>query len=159
MTCAKCGMSIDVQAGERLEAVRRPRAAPEIEIDPALPPTPSRFPLIPALLALGVVVGGVVFLVARRADPPAGPSPAEQAKLRDLEKLEAAFDALWTEQAAAVRSCTYLRELVHRPCGPRVNPALLAFEKAVLAISAPTEGACENARLAFYSSRLAAGCE
>lgn len=95
MTCAKCGMSIDSNAGERQESVRgRVREKPEIEIDPTLPVRPSTFPLALAIsIALFVTVGGAG-IVAYIMMKPAKVTDEQTENLRAVESMQKAFAQL-----------------------------------------------------------------
>jgi hypothetical protein len=163
MTCAKCGMSIDAQADERQQAVRgRVKEKPEIEIDPSLPYTPSKFPLIRALVAftvvLGLVVGAIVYVRTR----PPELSDKERTNLQAVKQMQEAFRTLWDATPAVHQSiaCRHLEEVVARPCKSTVDVSLLAIDQAVMALALPESPfQCVDAVTAYLESRVAAKCD
>lgn len=163
MTCAKCGMSIDSNAGERQESVRgRVREKPEIEIDPTLPVRPSTFPLALAIsIALFVTVGGAG-IVAYIMMKPAKVTDEQTENLRAVESMQKAFAQLWDASLGAhdAPSCRMLAEIVRKPCRVTVKPSLLAFDEAFVAISTADKArTCVSAVEAFSRSRFAADCD
>ncbi|MFN0253140.1 MAG: hypothetical protein ACKV2T_40075 [Kofleriaceae bacterium] len=163
MTCAKCGMSIDAQAGERQQAVRgRVKEKPETEIDPSLPRTPSKFPFALSLAALvailGIAIGAVVYVRSR----PPELSDEQRENLAYVKQMQAAYRTLWDSTPAVHESvaCRHLADVVARPCKPTVNVDVLALDQAVLALAQPgAPFACVNAVTAFTQSRIDAKCD
>jgi hypothetical protein len=160
MTCAKCGMSIDSGAAERQEAVRgRVKEKPEIEIDPTLPPTPSRFPLgvaiaIAFLVAAGVVI--VAYEVRQRRT-----TVAQQRNLDLLHELAAGVRKVWDTKPRAQQSpaCVRVFELTQETCLPSVVTEKLAFPDAIAAITSEDPEDCVQAVEIFARSRFDAKCD
>ena len=156
-------MSIDARAEERQEAVRgRVKEKPEIEIDPSLPTAPSKFPLVPAIIATVVLLGGIVGLIAyRQSRPPE--IPAEQrARVEAWEQRQKEWAATWDVEVLPRLwfECRHLDEVVRRPCNPTVIASKLAFEQAMQAlVQQDAQKACREATLEFLSSRLEARCD
>ncbi len=164
MTCAKCGMSIDANAGERQESVRgRVKEKPEIEIDPSMPATPSKFPLGLAIAIAVLVIGGVVFVAYQmRARSGAYELTTEQRdNLRLVEKKQRAFAELYaSSRVVDAPSCQQLLELVLKPCLPTVQPDKLDLEEAYLGvIVAEQGGTCVAAIKSLSESRVASKCD
>lgn len=168
MTCAKCGISIDSSAGEKQEAVRgRVKEKPEVVIDPSLPNAPSKFPLVPAILAIVVLLGGIVGVIAYRELRPPELTEEQRARIAALAKAQKAWGTLWDESPLAHQwfSCRHLDEVVRRPCKDTVDPSKLAFEPAMLALATPDSElfpdskACGDAVLRFLKSRIDARCD
>lgn len=161
MTCAKCGMSIDAQADERQETVRgRVKEKPEIEIDPSLPQTPSKFPLGLAIAIAVLVCGGVAFVAYSLRDKPGEITDEQRERAKTTAAMQKAFVELWDTmpEAHSVESCRMLFELVTRKCLPTVDPTLLAFDKALIAIGMKSPD-CVSAVGAFSKSRFDAKCD
>lgn len=154
-------MSIDANAGERQERVRRPKEKPrrqDIEIDSTLPRTPSKFPLVPALIALFVVaIGGGVFAY-RMTVKSDEITPQQRANLDAVRRMQDAFNTLWdsTPTARDTPSCRVLIELIRRPCRKTVDVTKLAVDEAVIAIGGAS---CVSAVEAYSRSRIDAKCD
>jgi hypothetical protein len=163
MTCAKCGMSIDAQADERQQAVRgRVKEKPEIEIDPSLPYTPSKFPLLLSLAALVAVLGIAVGLIVYVRTRPPELSDKERTNLQAVKQMQQAFRTLWdaTPDVHQSIACRHLEEVVARPCKSTVDVSLLAIDVAVLALAQrDSPFACVNAVTVFLESRVLAKCD
>lgn len=162
MSCAKCGMSIDSQAEPPQERVRRPTETPEVEVevDPTLPPTPSKFPFIPALVALLVVTGIAIYggsrMMANRRD-----AAKERENLHTVELMQQAFSEAIARLAEhpPTGACKVLLEIVQRPCLSTVEPEKLDFDEAVLALTTDNASACVDAVEHVSRSRVDAHCD
>lgn len=153
-------MSIDANAGERQEAVRgRVKEKPEIEIDPALPMTPSKFPLAPAI-ALAVLVTAaipVAVYISRRD----GLTDEQRANVHATESKQRAFMELYASMRSAhdQPACAKLLEVVTKPCLPGVDVSLLEFDRAAYALGSISPSACSIAAAEFSTSRIDAQCD
>lgn len=162
MTCAKCGMSIDASAVERQHAVRgRVKERPEVEIDPALPPKPSKFPLGPAIALAVLVIGGATTAAYILVLQPGGASDAQRENLRVVKVKQEAFATLWDSfpDAHQWTACKHLKEVVDRPCKSTVDASRLAFEDAAVALAGPSRQSCADAVTVFLQSRTDAKCD
>jgi len=163
MTCAKCGMSIDSNAGERQEAVRgRVREKPEVVIDPTLAPTPSKFPLGFAITVAVFVAGGIAFLAYELAMRKPDDAAEQRENQRILAAKQKAFAQVVEKKVIALDSpsCKMLVEIVMKPCLPTVNPYVLAFDNAIAAIDAAERTrTCVSAVETFSRSRIDGHCD
>ena len=163
MTCAKCGMSIDSNAGERQQSVRgRVKEKPEIEIDDSLPFKPSTFPLALAISIAVLVIGGAVFVMYGLRSQRASITDAQKQNLKMVEQMQKAIGQVWDASLAAhdAPSCRMLVEIVRKPCLPTVDPALLAIDEVVVALArSDTSKTCVSAVETYSKSRFTAKCD